>query len=240
MHLLVYTRQVSWRLNDKSFSWVGVLYNLKMMVILQLQLYYPTHQVALCVWRSLFSWPTQVFLDGPGFSHRRAYSHSSTGLCHLDMSTQTLKYGFTIIIYSPGFSHRRPYSHSSTGLCHLDMSTQTLKYGFTIIIYSGFSRRRAYSHSSTGLCHLDMSTQTLKYGFTIIIYSGFSRRRAYSHSSTGLCHLDMSTQTLKYGFIKFLLIDTNIIIIMVSNATFMDVKQCKSLLFSFWWNFKIW
>ena len=28
MHLLVYTRQVSWRLNDKIFSWVGVLYNL--------------------------------------------------------------------------------------------------------------------------------------------------------------------------------------------------------------------
>ena len=29
MHLLVYTRKVSWRLNDKIFSQVGVLYNLK-------------------------------------------------------------------------------------------------------------------------------------------------------------------------------------------------------------------
>ena len=28
MHLLVYTGQVSGRLNDKLFSWVGVLYNL--------------------------------------------------------------------------------------------------------------------------------------------------------------------------------------------------------------------
>ena len=28
MHLLVYTGQVSWRLNDKIFSRVGVLYNL--------------------------------------------------------------------------------------------------------------------------------------------------------------------------------------------------------------------
>ena len=29
MHLLVYTEQVSWRLNDKFYSRVGVLYNLK-------------------------------------------------------------------------------------------------------------------------------------------------------------------------------------------------------------------
>ena len=32
MHLLVYTGQVSWRLNDKIFSRVGVLYNLKVTV----------------------------------------------------------------------------------------------------------------------------------------------------------------------------------------------------------------
>ena len=30
MHLRVYTGQVSWRLNDKFFSRVGVLYNLKL------------------------------------------------------------------------------------------------------------------------------------------------------------------------------------------------------------------
>ena len=29
MHLLVYTRLVSWRLNDKMFSLISVLYNLK-------------------------------------------------------------------------------------------------------------------------------------------------------------------------------------------------------------------
>ena len=29
MHLLVNTAQVSWRLNDNFFSWVGVLYNIK-------------------------------------------------------------------------------------------------------------------------------------------------------------------------------------------------------------------
>ena len=34
MHLLVYSGQVSWRLYDKIFSRVGVLYNLKLQQII--------------------------------------------------------------------------------------------------------------------------------------------------------------------------------------------------------------